>query len=227
MTPDPRNLNKTFSAENLQSYLKDYVSNLQQVLTKIDTQQFEKILAKLGEVAASSKKIYVCGNGGSAAIADHLCCDWSKGTHFTEHPAIKTHSLASNTALFTACANDFGYEKSFSAQIEMFGAPGEVLLAISSSGNSPNILHAVSAAREKGMTSIGFCGFSGGKLKSAADLCLHVPFDNYGLVEDAHQILMHVLAQFFTLGRTVTGGAGGSAREGGSGDARKGEHPKK
>ena len=104
----------------------------------------------------------------------------------------------------------------------MFGAPGDVLLAISSSGNSPNILHAVSAAREKGMTSIGFCGFSGGKLKSTADLCLHVPFDNYGLVEDAHQVLMHVLAQFFTLGRTGTvsssiGGAGGS----------KGEHPKK
>ena len=153
------------------------------------------------EATALGKQIYVCGNGGSAAIADHLCCDWSKGTHFSELPALKTQSLSANTALFTACANDFGYEKSFSTQIEIFGGPGDILLAISSSGNSPNILAAVGAAREKQMTSIGMCGFSGGKLKSIADLCLHVAFDNYGLVEDAHQILMHVLAQYFTLKR--------------------------
>ncbi len=203
MTPDPRRLNKTFSADSIQSYLKDYVANLQQVLLHIDTKEFEKVLAKLAEVTATGKKIYVCGNGGSAAIADHLCCDWSKGTHFQDKAAIKTQSLASNTALFTACANDFGYEKSFSAQLEMFGEKGDVLLAISSSGNSPNILQAVSVAREKGMTSIGLCGFSGGKLKSSADICLYVAFDNYGLVEDAHQILMHVLAQYFTLGRQL------------------------
>ena len=201
MNQDPRNLNKTFSVDSIQSYLKDYVTNLQQVLAKVDAGQFEKVLAKLTEVTAAGKKIYVCGNGGSSAIADHLCCDWSKGTHFQGLPTLKTESLTANTALFTACANDFGYEKSFSTQVEMFGGRGDVLLAISSSGNSPNILSAVSAAREKGMTSIGMCGFSGGKLKTSADLCLHIAFDNYGLVEDAHQILMHVLAQYFTLGR--------------------------
>ena len=201
MNQDPRHLNKTFSTDSIQSYLKDYVLNLQQVLTKIDGAQFEKVLAKLSEVTAGGKKIYVCGNGGSASIADHLCCDWSKGTYFKNQPTLKTESLVANTALFTACANDFGYDKSFSTQIEMFGEKGDVLLAISSSGNSEKILNAVKAAKEKGMTAIGLCGFTGGKLKSQADLCLHVAFDNYGLVEDAHQILMHVLAQFFTLGR--------------------------
>ncbi len=201
MTQDPRHLNKTFSSTNIKSYLKDYVSNLQQVLSQVDESQFEKVLQKLREVTSAGKRIYVCGNGGSAAIADHLCCDWSKGTHFKHLPALKTQSLVANGALFTAVANDFGFEKSFSTQVEMFGEPGDVLLAISSSGNSPNIIEAVKAASEKGMTTIGLCGFSGGKLKTSADLCLYVAYDNYGLVEDAHQILMHVLAQFFTLGR--------------------------
>lgn len=201
MNQDPRHLNKTFSTESIQSYLKDYVTNLQQALTQVDSAQFEKVLAKLKEVTQAGKKIYVCGNGGSAAIADHLCCDWSKGTYFKSLPTLKTESLVANTALFTACANDFGFEKSFSTQVEMFGSPGDLLLAISSSGNSENIIQAVLAAKTKGMSTIGLCGFSGGKLKSSADLCLHVHFDNYGLVEDAHQILMHVLAQYFTLGR--------------------------
>jgi len=201
MDQDPRHLNKTFSTTNIKSYLQDYVSNLQHVLREVDEKQFEQVLAKLTEVTTAGKRIYVCGNGGSAAIADHLCCDWSKGTHFKHLPVLKTQSLIANGALFTACANDFGFEKSFSTQVEMFGEKGDILLAISSSGNSPNILEAVKAAKEKGMTAIGMCGFSGGKLKTEADLCLHVAFDNYGLVEDAHQILMHCLAQFFTLGR--------------------------
>ena len=194
--------NQTFSSLNIKSYLNDYVTNLQQVLAQVDTNQFEKVLKTLAEVTASAKKIYVCGNGGSAAIADHLCCDWSKGTHFKNLPSLKTQSLTANTALLTACANDFGFDKSFSQQLELFAEKGDVLVAISSSGNSENILQAVYKAKEKSMTCIGLTGFSGGQLKSACDLSLHIPFANYGLVEDAHQILMHVLAQFFTLQRS-------------------------
>ncbi len=193
--------NKIFSSKNIKSYLLDYVSELQQVMAKIDSDQLEKVLKTLANVTATAKNIYVCGNGGSAAIADHLCCDWSKGTHFKNMPSLKTQSLSSNVALLTACANDFGFEKSFSQQLEMFGENGDVLIAISSSGNSENILQAVHKAKEKSMITIGLSGFAGGKLKNACDLNLHVPFENYGLVEDSHQILMHVLAQFFTLQR--------------------------
>ncbi len=198
---DSRLENKTFSSQSLKSYLTDYVSNLQQVIGQLDSGEFEKVLKTLSDVSLSRKKIYVCGNGGSAAIADHLCCDWSKGTHLKNLPSLKTESLAANSALLTACANDFGFEKSFSHQVEMFGEKGDVLLAISSSGNSENILQAVAKAKEKGMTTIGLSGFSGGKLKGACDISLHIPFKNYGLVEDAHQILMHVLAQYFTIQR--------------------------
>jgi len=193
--------NKTFSSENITDYLQEYVLNLQNAIAKIDTHQLEKVLQKLAEVTSRGQQIYVCGNGGSAAIADHLCCDWSKGTYFKNIPSLKTQSLSANVALLTACANDFGFEHSFSQQLEMFGQKGDALVAISSSGNSANILAAVQKAKEKSMTVIGLSGFSGGKLKDACDYSLFVPFNNYGVVEDAHQILMHVLGQFFALQR--------------------------
>jgi phosphoheptose isomerase len=194
--------NETFSAQSIQAYLNDYAVNLQRAVTSVDPQQLNGVLDLFTKVLAEGNKIYVCGNGGSAAIADHLCCDWSKGTHFKNVPSLKTQSLTSNSALLTAVANDFGFEKAFSQQLEMFGEPGDVLIAISSSGNSENILQAVEKAKLKSMTVVGLSGFAGGRLKEACHLSLFVPFKNYGLVEDAHQILMHVLAQFFTLKRS-------------------------
>jgi D-sedoheptulose 7-phosphate isomerase len=193
--------NQTFSSRNIKTYLDDYVTNLQQTLAQVDSDQLNGTLESLRVATLNGKRIYVCGNGGSAAIADHLCCDWSKGTQLKGLPTLKTQSLSSNVALLTACANDFGFEKSFSQQLELFGEKGDVLLAISSSGNSENILQAVAKAKEKFMVTIGLSGFTGGQLKSVCDLSLHVNFQNYGLVEDAHQVLMHVLAQFFTLKR--------------------------
>jgi D-sedoheptulose 7-phosphate isomerase len=201
MTLDPRRHNQTFAPESIKTYLDDYVTNLQQALKQVDQTTLEKVLQLLQTVTHTSKRIYVCGNGGSAAIADHLCCDLSKGTHFSHLPSLKTHSLVANTALLTACANDYGFEKGFSYQIEMFGEKGDALIAISSSGNSENILNAVKIAKQKGLMTIGLSGFTGGQLKDIADLSLHVNFSNYGLVEDSHQILMHVFAQYFTLQR--------------------------
>ena len=131
-----------------------------------------------------------------------MCCDWTKGTHHEHHPTIPTQSLNANVPLYSAIANDFGFDRVFAAQVEMLGRPGDVLVAISSSGNSLNILAGVQAAKAMRMPIIGLSGFSGGELRDAADVALHVAENNYGIVEDAHQALVHILAQFMTCKRT-------------------------
>jgi phosphoheptose isomerase len=109
--------------------------------------------------------------------------------------------MCSNVALYSAIANDFGFEKVFETQIAYRGRAGDVLLAISSSGNSPNILAAVRAAHEAGLSTIGLSGFGGGKLRNIVQVPIHVGANNYGIVEDAHQSVMHVLAQYIARGR--------------------------
>jgi len=123
-------------------------------------------------------------------------CDWVKGTFTPSHRPIHVHSLVSDTALLTACANDFGYEASFSRQLEMQAQPGDILICISSSGNSANILAVLRKARAMQLKTIALTGFSGGESMQLADISLHVAVHNYGIVEDCHQILMHNIAQY-------------------------------
>lgn len=198
MKADPRSKNRTFSMESPFTYLSEYVATLEETVRKVPGEKLVSAIELLETTIRTGKRIYVCGNGGSAAIADHLCCDWTKGTHIEGKPPLKTHSLVANGSLLTALANDFGYEEALSSQVEIYGESGDVLVAISSSGNSPNIVKAVETARAKNMKVIGLSGFSGGKLAELADISLHTPFENYGLVEDCHQILMHVLSQYLT-----------------------------
>lgn len=183
------------------AYLADYGNTLKSALLSVDSAALEQARALIENTASAGKRIYAIGNGGSAAIADHLCCDLTKGTHISGKPVVDTHSMCANVPLYSAIANDFGFEKVFSTQIELFGRAGDVLLAISSSGNSPNILAAVTAARAIGMSTIGLSGFSGGALKSSADVSIHVGVNNYGVVEDAHQAIMHALSQYIALHR--------------------------
>ena len=201
MQVDPRHRNQLFDATSIASYTRDYAAALQHALLTVDSKQIEAAQAALMDLSQAGKRVYVVGNGGSAAIADHLCCDWTKGTHCAGHSAIRTQSFSSNVALYSAIANDYGFENVFSTQVEFFGEAGDILVAISSSGNSQNILSAAKAARERGMTVIGLSGFSGGKLVEASDIALHVNIDNYGIVEDAHQALMHIIAQFTAIAR--------------------------
>lgn len=150
----------------------------------------------LAERSLSGRMIFSCGNGGSAAIANHLVCDCMKGvrTSSTLHPRV--HSLSTTVETITAIGNDFGYEQIFEFQLESLGQPGDVLVAISSSGDSPNIINALTRARELGIASIAMTGFTGGRARSIADISLHVDAHNYGVVEDVHQSLMHILAQY-------------------------------
>lgn len=201
MLEDPRHRNKTFDATSVGAYLKDYAASLAAALTSVDTDALARAKTLIEATAARDGRIHVAGNGGSAAIADHLCCDWTKGTHSHGHKTISAYSMTSNVALYSAIANDYGFEKVFATQVTFNVRPGDVLVAISSSGNSPNILAAVEAAKGRGAPTIGLSGFSGGKLKEACDISLYVPIENYGIVEDAHQALMHVIAQTIALGR--------------------------
>ena len=194
---DPRSKNSMFPAPTWKGYLQQYVHQLQDALEHVPDSVLDDAFRAITTAVRENRTLFVAGNGGSAAIADHLGCDWTKGTHTAGMPPLRTRSLASNVAVLTAIANDFGYDAVFSHQLEMLGQEGDILLVISSSGNSPNILAAVETAKAMRITTIGFTGFSGGALAARADICLHVAYANYGLVEDCHQILMHTFAQLF------------------------------
>ena len=194
---DPRFKNAMFQAQTWKGYVQQYTQQLQDALEQVPDAVLDDAFRVISTAVRDNRRVFVAGNGGSAAIADHLCCDWTKGTHSPGLPPLRTHSLASNVPMLTAIANDFGYDAVFSRQLELLGSAGDVLLLISSSGNSPNILAAVDTAKAMGITTVGLTGFTGGALAARADVCLHIPYANYGLVEDCHQILMHTFAQLF------------------------------
>jgi phosphoheptose isomerase len=195
-TQDPRHKNQKIEGNSVTEYLRAYSRSVHEVLARISETQLQAAFDLIKDSASRGARIYVAGNGGSSAIADHLCCDWMKGTYVPGMPSLKVHSMTSNVALLTALANDFEYGKSISTQIEMLGEAGDLVVLISSSGNSPNIIEAAKVARQKKMKVLGLSGFSGGELAKIADVSLHVEAHNYGIAEDSHQILMHVLAQF-------------------------------
>ncbi len=140
--------------------------------------------------------VFACGNGGSASIANHLQCDHVKGVRTGTDLRARVHSLSTNIELLSAIANDIGYESVFEYQLESYARPGDVLVAVSSSGRSPNIVRALEWAQAHGMQTIALTGFAGGPARELADVTIHVDSSNYGVVEDAHQACMHLLAQY-------------------------------
>lgn len=190
-----------FSTTKPQEYLKLYLSRLSEQSSAIPEVELQRAIQVVEEASQAGRMIFVAGNGGSSAISQHLCCDWMKGTQIGNLPPIRVLALGTNQSLLTAISNDYGYEHSFSAQLDMLGKPKDVGVFISSSGNSSNIIRAVEMAKEKLITTIGMTGFDGGRLRDLADIKLHVPVKNYGIVEDFHQILMHVIAQVVYLKR--------------------------
>ena len=198
---DPRHQNTTLDWSSIASYRRDYAAILKAAVEGISIEAIEQVCDKICQAAENGNQIFVVGNGGSAAIAEHLCCDWSKGTNCPGHPVISSRSLTSNGSLYSAIANDYGFEHVFDTQLDFFARSGDVLIAISSSGNSPNVLNAVTRAKELGVFVAGFSGFKGGKLAETADASIHVDALNYGVVEDAHQAVMHIIAQYIACRR--------------------------
>ena len=174
--------------------LSDYANRVNKGLESVDGTQLQGVLELLDIAYRKRIPVFVCGNGGSLTMSDHFHCDHAKGTHYDAHLRPKIEPLTSGSIL-TAIANDIGYDDVFSFQLSMKGSAGDILVAISASGNSPNIINAIKKAKELNMETIAFVGFEGGEAAKLADYVLHVKDNNYGIVEDCHQCLMHILAQ--------------------------------
>ncbi len=148
--------------------------------------------------------VFSCGNGGSASIANHLQCDHVKGIRNGTDLTPRVVSLSTNVELLTAIANDLSYDAVFEYQLQSQARPGDVLIAVSSSGRSPNIVRALDWARANGMQTIALTGFEGGAARRTAGVSVHVDSTNYGVIEDAHQACMHLLAQYVRQSRMST-----------------------
>jgi D-sedoheptulose 7-phosphate isomerase len=172
----------------------DYLSNL---LATISEEQLGNFIEIVLEARERQATIFFVGNGGSAATASHFSNDISIGTR-TNKKHFKTISLTDNVAVMTAIGNDYGYDHIFTKQLEVLFNPGDVVVGISASGNSQNILNAMIFANEKDGISVGLTGFSGGKLKDLAQHNIHVQTEDreYGPVEDVHMIIDHLLGNY-------------------------------
>jgi D-sedoheptulose 7-phosphate isomerase len=175
-----------------------YLEGLKTVLDTLSLDDLDAVIECLHAAYVRGSQVFIVGNGGSASTASHMACDLGK-TVLRKAPdayakRFRVIALTDNVALLTAWANDASYSTVFAEQLRNVAVPGDVLIAISASGSSPNITQAISAARQLDMTSIALLGFDGGVCKSLADLCLVVDSTSYGYVEDAHLILNHLIA---------------------------------
>lgn len=185
---DPRDCNVYPEASNILTFAEAYADQVLVALKRVGPHLED------AKHLLHSKRVFVGGNGGSSAISDHLSCDFEKGAG---RPTI---NLSSRPALLSAIANDYGYEFTLSWQLAAAKVGvGDLVILISSSGNSPNIIEAAKFAKSQGAEVLGLVGFTGGELKKLSDVCLHVEVNNYGIVEDCHQALMHILAQWHHL----------------------------
>lgn len=173
--------------------IKGYLSALTQVIENFPVEKLAEIAALLQSARENQANVFICGNGGSWATAAHMVCDFGKNTRSPDKKRIRVMGLGDNLPSLTAYANDEGYERVFAEPLINFMMPGDVLIAISGSGNSPNVLEAVKTANMLGGISIGLTGFDGGQLKNLVDYPLVIPSDSMEIIEDFHMIVDHLL----------------------------------
>ena len=169
------------------SYFDAYAEEMARAVKSIEPAMLERAAATLADAYLRGARIFSCGNGGSASIANHMQCDHVKGIRTATDLSPHVLSLSANVELLTAIANDNGYENIFVHQLQAQSEPGDVVLAVSSSGRSPNILRVLAWAREQGLRTIAITGFDGGPARDIAEVSVHVDCTNYGIVEDLHQ----------------------------------------
>ena len=177
-------------------YYKNYVSIKNKLLNKINKNELKNIIEEILTAVKKQKNIFSCGNGGSASTAEHLSCDFSKGSCTDTNLNIKVFSLNSNVSLMTAIANDISYDDIFSYQLARFGKPNDILLLFSVSGSSKNILKCAKEAKRKKIKIISFTGFNGGKIKKLSKYNTNFATNNFGIVEDCHLSIMHFISQY-------------------------------
>lgn len=188
----------------MNGFALNYKTKLAAALDTVPMDKVEQAIAWMDEVRAQGRRIFTCGNGGSASTASHFVCDMVKGASYKKDQRFKIMALTDSLPTITAYSNDVSYDCVFAEQLKNFGQPGDILLAISGSGNSPNVLQAVEWANSNGMKTIGLTGRDGGKLGKLSQLEINVGDPHMGRIEDGHMIVCHMIAYYFM---EQTGGA--------------------
>lgn len=182
-------------------FFKDYSLYLSKLLSSLDFRVLEEVSKLFISRSKQGKTVYLMGNGGSASTASHFATDLMHCSLINHRPIIRAVSLSDNISLITAISNDRGYEYAFSHQLERLAKKGDILIAISASGNSKNLIEAFKTARSMGVTTVALVGFDGGKIMRMADYVVHVKTvkGQYGPVEDAHLFIDHMVSAYIGL----------------------------
>ena len=173
--------------------VKQYLQSLHATLDRLPIPDIETVIDLLYEARLSGQQVFIMGNGGSASTASHFVCDLAKNTRMDGWPHFRVIGLTDNMALFSALANDDGYENVFAAQLENLVRAGDIVIGISTSGNSPNVVNGIRLGNEVGAVTVGLTGFDAGEVGRIADYNIHVPSSNIEQVEDVHLMLEHLI----------------------------------
>lgn len=172
-----------------------YVNELQNTLKHLPTARIQEAIDLLVEARTERRQVFIMGNGGSASTASHFVCDLAKNTRNPNLPSFRVIGLTDNMAIFSALANDEGYENVFAQQLASFVEAGDIVIGISASGNSANVLNAIELGNRMGATTIGMTGFDGGRLRTIVDIDVHIPSHCIEHVEDIHLMLEHLICK--------------------------------
>lgn len=173
--------------------LRTYLETELNILSQLDLNAVSALMNRMEEARRNRRRIFICGNGGSAATASHFVCDFCKGVSLHQDVKYDFECLSDNTPLMTAIANDISYDDIFVIPLRAKLREGDLVIGISGSGNSENVVRAIRYAREHGAGTAALVGYRGGKLLEEAELAVHVPIDNMQIVEDVHMILDHMM----------------------------------
>ncbi len=177
-------------------FIKKYLADLSAVISSVDPGEFEQFVESLKGACDRRSNIFICGNGGSASTASHFACDINKGVSYGKDKRFKVICLNDNVPTMLAYANDVSYEEVFVEQLKNFLVKDDLMIGVSGSGNSKNVLKAVDYANAHGGRTFGISGFSGGKLRHAAQKSLVIKSDDMQKVEDLHMIVLHCAMQY-------------------------------
>jgi len=184
----------------MKDFASSYFRELEKIFNKISTKDIDGITDAIYNAYTNGRTIFILGNGGSASTASHFACDLGKGTlsrvYDSSESRFRVVSLTDNVATITAYANDLSFDDIFVQQLSNLVHKGDVVIAITGSGNSKNVIKAIQYARECGAITLGLLGFDGGKVKKLLDKCVIVPSSHYGRIEDMHMILEHMITDY-------------------------------
>lgn len=179
--------------------VKDYIYELSHALKQIPVDSIELAIDEIGKVVQNGNAIFTCGNGGSALTASHFVTDWSKMSWTNKGKPFRAYCLSDNIGMLTAYSNDISYADVFAENLKNYASPGDMLIVVSGSGNSENVIRAIDAAKKLSIRTIALSGFDGGKVNHLADTSVHVPIHDMQIVEDLHLSFGHMVMKSLCL----------------------------